>query len=64
MYDHLHLQLHRDRVARAERAHRHHGPRPPRPPGRARRVLAAALRTVADALAPADVPADRAEPGW
>ena len=53
MYDQMHLADYRDRVAAAERQRRRQWSRPPRPPSPSRRVLAAALRSAADALAPA-----------
>lgn len=54
MYEYeLHLRDYRDRVADAERSRRRQWSRPPRPPSPSRRALASALRSAADALAPA-----------
>jgi hypothetical protein len=53
MYDQLQLRDYADRLAQAEQSRRRQSVRRPRPPGPPRRVLAAALRSAADALAPA-----------
>ena len=53
MYDQLHLRDYADRVAQSEQSRRRQWSRPPRPPSSSRQALASALRSVADAVAPA-----------
>lgn len=60
MYDQMHLRDYADRLAESERQRRRQWSRPPRPPSSSRQALAAALRSAADALEPADAGARQA----
>lgn len=60
MYDQMHLNDYADRLAASERQRRRQWSRPPRPPSSSRQALAAALRSAADALEPAEAEVRRA----